>query len=732
MDGQIFISILIETFWRAKTKNMFFVLVILLFNVSTRDKPNKNVPKKASFLKRDLDARAQSESYRLLFRLPSSEKLDGSIECTLMTPYNKKHVHGRLFLSQNYICFESRVKSMVSLVIPLRDVKVAEKIDNNQTNHALNKAIIITTRNEINKTNFIFAQILDRDFLVEKISELLSKTSSKCQEPIGYRRENSVSSVSTSSVDHSWTCQPPLMKMFPLSSLAAVSEKQKEMEKKWEIHFNVYGRGVSMYRTHAVCQLVLEGIPDSLKMDIWMSFSGAANEKASYPGYYRSLVSKAIHETCTANDEIERDLHRSLPEHPAFQDKVGIDALRRVLCAYAYHNPSIGYCQAMNIVASVLLIYCSEEDAFWLLATLCENLLPDYYNTRVVGAVVDQGILDELTKEYLPELHDKLNELGMINMISLSWFLTIFLCVMPYESAVSIMDCFFYDGSKVIFQVALKLLELNQDQLFQCRDEGEAMQLLSEFLSGVYNDEGRGAIRNKSYEKQIKKISVQKLIYEAYSKYNNVTTGQIESLRLKHRVRVVQELEDTSERNVIRSVIVDGYFTKTELEELLGLVREEIISQKKTVPDKTDAFLQPYEAYKVDFEYFKILFETFSPWGKGECSDLAARIFILLDSDRDNYLDFRELVAAIGLTATADATQKLKLLYAIHLPPLLSMLDIQHPAPIKCGDKIVEEAGVVDEVAFEATNFFHSIEQSVAPDSLTLASDEEARCFNWQ
>jgi hypothetical protein len=74
---------------------------------------SKNVPKKPSFLKRDLDARAHSEAYRLLFRLPAAEKLDGVTDATLWTPYNKRHVWGRMFLSQNYLCFESRVNNIM-------------------------------------------------------------------------------------------------------------------------------------------------------------------------------------------------------------------------------------------------------------------------------------------------------------------------------------------------------------------------------------------------------------------------------------------------------------------------------------------------------------------------------------------------------------------------------------------------------------------------------------------
>lgn len=36
----------------------------------------------------------------------------------------------------------------------------------------------------------------------------------------------------------------------------------------------------------------------------------------------------------------------------------------------------------------------------------------------------------------------------------------------------------------------MTVLEWNQDKLLNCRDDGEAMQLLTDYLGGVYNDEG--------------------------------------------------------------------------------------------------------------------------------------------------------------------------------------------------------------------------------------------------
>lgn len=94
------------------------------------------------------------------------------------------------------------------------------------------------------------------------------------------------------------------------------------------------------------------------------------------------------------------------------------------------------------------------------------------------GALVDQGIFEELTRDVLPRLSEKMQELGVISSISLSWFLTLFLSVMPFESAVVIVDCFFYEGIKVILQVALAVLDANMDQLLDCSDEGEAMTVL--------------------------------------------------------------------------------------------------------------------------------------------------------------------------------------------------------------------------------------------------------------
>lgn len=52
----------------------------------------------------------------------------------------------------------------------------------------------------------------------------------------------------------------------------------------------------------------------------------------------------------------EADLLSSrLPEYPAYQETKGIDTMRRVLTAYAWSNPALGYCQVRTESLSCIL-----------------------------------------------------------------------------------------------------------------------------------------------------------------------------------------------------------------------------------------------------------------------------------------------------------------------------------------------------------------------------------------
>lgn len=50
--------------------------------------------------------------------------------------------------------------------------------------------------------------------------------------------------------------------------------KEKMKEESWHIHFFEYGRGMCMYRTAMTRELVLKGIPESLRGELWLLFSG--------------------------------------------------------------------------------------------------------------------------------------------------------------------------------------------------------------------------------------------------------------------------------------------------------------------------------------------------------------------------------------------------------------------------------------------------------------------------
>jgi hypothetical protein len=261
---------------------------------------------------------------------------------------------------------------------------------------------------------------------------------------------------------------------------------------------------------------------------------------------------------------------------------------------------------------------------------------------------------------------------------------------MPFDCAVNIMDCFFYDGAKVIFQVALSILDNLQQDLILCKDDGEAITTVSQYLDTIGNS-STTLYSNKPLKQW--SLDIVDLIYESYSKFGDKISNQdISKLRLKHRLKVVQTLEDGTMKNVLRSVSSDSLIVGKELEQLFIVFKEEYLTacywranQPPTdVFDKYDPAKPYYEQYKVDFDQFKILCNALSPWASCQhCDLLALRMFRLLDTNHDNMVNFRDFIWLLSVLCRAEMQERLKLLYRLHQPPALldsELTDVESPS----------------------------------------------------
>ena len=217
-------------------------------------------------------------------------------------------------------------------------------------------------------------------------------------------------------------------------------------------------------------QLVLAGIPVAYRSKIWAECSGATALRV--PGYYDDLVASEIDDPIIVS-QIQMDIHRTLTDNVFFRKGPGVNKLNEVLLAYSRRNPQVGYCQGMNLItASLLLVMPTAEDAFWLLTTIVENVLPQhYYDHSLLASRADQQVLRRYVTEILPRLSAHLDELGIeLEALTFQWFLSVFTDCLSAEALYRVWDVIFCfnDGSTFLFQIALALLKLNEPQLLEC------------------------------------------------------------------------------------------------------------------------------------------------------------------------------------------------------------------------------------------------------------------------
>ncbi|KAF0923841.1 hypothetical protein E2562_007700 [Oryza meyeriana var. granulata] len=293
--------------------------------------------------------------------------------------------------------------------------------------------------------------------------------------------------------------------------------------------------------------LVHGGLPMALRGELWQAFVGIGARRVK--GYYDSLLAaEGEHEDSRGlrsstsdvagenteapsfsyekwKGQIEKDLPRTFPGHPAL-DEDGRNALRRLLLAYARHNPTVGYCQAMNFFAGLLLLLMPEENAFWTLVGIIDDYFDGYFSEEMIESQVDQLDLEELVREKFPKLANHLDYLGLqVAWVTGPWFLSIFTNVLPWESVLRVWDVLLFEGNRVmLFRTALALLEFYGPALVTTKDAGDAVTLLQSLAGSTFDSS--------------------QLVLTARMGYQSVDETGLQELRNKHRPSVLSSMEE--------------------------------------------------------------------------------------------------------------------------------------------------------------------------------------------
>ncbi|XP_053512472.1 TBC1 domain family member 2A isoform X3 [Artibeus jamaicensis] len=276
-------------------------------------------------------------------------------------------------------------------------------------------------------------------------------------------------------------------------------------------------------------QLLRMGVSQEHRPRVWRWLVHRRLQHLQVPGRYQELLSQG--QTCKhpAARQIELDLNRTFPNNKHFTCPTSSlpDKLHRVLLAFSWQNPSIGYCQGLNRLAAIaLLVLDEEESAFWCLVAIVETIMPaDYYSKTLTASQVDQRVLQDLLSEKLPKLMAHLGQHRVdLSFITLNWFLVVFADSLISSILLQVWDAFLYEGTKVLFRYALAIFKYNEEEIMRLQDSLEIYQYLRFFTKTICNS--------------------RKLMNIAFNDMNPFRMKQLRQLRTAHRERLEAELRE--------------------------------------------------------------------------------------------------------------------------------------------------------------------------------------------
>ncbi|KAI8826640.1 rab-GTPase-TBC domain-containing protein [Fimicolochytrium jonesii] len=619
-------------------------------------------------LKQNFEEAKRNTRFQTLFSLPSTETLMEEVSAITQISGTKSSFSGRMYLSDTYLCFISAARYQCYLVLPFYAIMRVEKI-NSQVS-----TIAITVRHQL---KLIFQMTSDR----ASADKLCLTLKDRLQQHVTLMKQLKpflASCASEELLNGKEIAVGGLGLKYGYVDGKKASEKNKL--RYWVAYFREFGRNLTLVRLPTFIKLVRIGLPNTLRGEIWEVCSGAMYKRYMHPGYYEQLHKDHEGEMSLSMEEIEKDLNRSLPEYSGYQNEEGINALRRVLYAFSWHEPEIGYCQAMNIVVSVLLIYLTEEQAFWVLTILCERLLPGYYSTNMVGAVVDNNVFESLVTKYMPLMSEHFKKYEIqLSVACLPWFLSLYINSISLPYALRIIDCFFMEGPKVRLGV-LAILKINGDAIMKVKDDGELMNVLKAYFATL------GDVVQADEQKARRTITrFNQLILTAYREFQSVNHDLITDLRKSLQLKVVHSLDLYAKRSIIRNLNHTSRFNK---EELLFLCDEYYSVQYYGSKNDNNNSNQPKKATdRLDFDQWVMYLGRLSEWAntKKDADEQASRLGAMetlkpivgssfltklyrksFDTDNDGAINFQDLVTGLGQLIYSDMMTRLNLFFEMH------------------------------------------------------------------
>lgn len=206
----------------------------------------------------------------------------------------------------------------------------------------------------------------------------------------------------------------------------------------------------------------------------WVEIYGALYEESKY-----FIISES------ERTKIDKDIGRtfSLFERNArllrLQFKVNMTgysiALQNVLMAASHER---GYCQGINFVAAVFLLYqANEKEAFTLLCFLLkQRYMEILYNPKCSSLLEYMNYFEKRLRKHNKRIYKYFKHIDYSPVCySIEWFTTCFIVTCPGELSSCVLDLMLVGFDDIMIRVGLAMLDHLEDQLLKL--DLETMQL---------------------------------------------------------------------------------------------------------------------------------------------------------------------------------------------------------------------------------------------------------------